>query len=53
MMHTADNLVLAVAAPGNVYSKFNKYLLLLLSSSAAAAVVVVVVVVISVNIIDI
>jgi hypothetical protein len=48
MMHTADNLVLAVAAPGTVYSKFNKYLLLLLSSSAAAAVVV-----ISVSIIDI
>ena len=47
MMHTADSLVLAVAAPGNVYSKLNKYLLL--SSSA----VVVVVVVVSVSIIDI
>jgi len=45
MMHTADSMVLAVAAPGNVYSKLNNSLLLLSPSS--------VVVVISVSIIDI
>jgi len=53
-MHTTDSLVLAVAAPGNVYSKLNKYLLLLLLlSSSSVVVVVVVVMVIFVSIIDI
>jgi hypothetical protein len=52
MMHTADSLVLAVAAPGKVYSKFNKYYYNDHSSSVVV-VVVVVVVVISVSIIDI
>jgi len=46
-------LVLTVAAHGNVYSKFNKYLLLLLLlSSSSVVVVVVVVVILSVSIID-
>jgi hypothetical protein len=54
MMHTGDSSMLTVAAPGNVYSKFNKYLLLLLLlSSSSSSVVVVVVVVVPVSIIDI